>query len=97
VFKFIFLSFALFSSFGLLGCSEDIARPVSEGSNRELAAELGADEYSMRSYVMVVLKTGPMDEKITDPSERAEIFAGHFSNMRALAEDKKLVLSGPFI
>lgn len=61
-----------------------------------LAQELGADDYGMRSYVMVILKTGPNDKTITDKEERGEIFKGHFSNMRALAENKELVLAGPF-
>lgn len=64
--------------------------------NAALAKELGADEYGMRSYVMVILKTGPNDKTLTDETERAEIFKGHFSNMRSLTEDKKLILAGPF-
>jgi len=61
-----------------------------------LAEKLGADDYGMRSYVMVILKTGPNDKTITDETKRAEIFKGHFSNMETLAKDKKLVLAGPF-
>jgi uncharacterized protein YciI len=64
--------------------------------NAALAEELGADEYGMRSYVMVILKTGPNDKTLTDETKRADIFKGHFSNMRILAEDKKLILAGPF-
>ena len=99
-----YLSFVIFLTFVLAGCSQNAAPPdqqkLTEGAaqfNSELASELGADEYGMRSYVMVVLKTGPMDSKITDAEARAEIFSGHFSNMTKLAEAKKLVLSGPFI
>ena len=65
------------------------------GFDSALAQELGADEYGMRSYVMVVLKTGPA--KITDKARRSEIFAGHFSNMTRLSEEGKLVLAGPFM
>ncbi len=61
----------------------------------QLADELGADEYGMRSYVFVVLKTGPTS--ITDEARRNEIFAGHFSNIARLSEEGKLVLAGPFI
>ncbi len=63
--------------------------------DEQLAEQLGADEYGMRSYVFVVLKTGPA--VITDESRRKEIFAGHFSNMGKLATEGKLVLAGPFI
>jgi len=62
----------------------------------KLAKSLGADAIGMRSYVMVILKTGPNDKTLTDETERARIFAGHFSNMEMLALEKKLVLAGPF-
>ena len=61
-----------------------------------LAKELGADDYGMRSYVAVILRTGPNDGKVTDKAKRTEIFRGHFNNMRSLAEDNQLVLAGPF-
>jgi len=62
-----------------------------------LADKLGADDYGMRSYVFVTLKTGPNDALITDEAKRAELFKGHFANMSRLAEDGKLVLGGPFV
>jgi len=71
--------------------------PTESVYDADRADALGADEYGMRSYVMVILNTGPMDAEITDAEERAEIFKGHFANMTTLAEGKKLVLSGPFI
>ena len=58
-----------------------------------LAKSLGADERGMRSYVLVILKTGP--KKIEDKAEREKIFAGHFANMGRLATEKKLVFAGP--
>jgi len=65
--------------------------------NQTLATQLGADEYGMKSYVVVLLKTGPTDAEITDETERAKLFAGHFANMNRLAEEGKLVLAGPFV
>lgn len=62
-----------------------------------LAQELGADEFGMRSYVFVTLKTGPNDAMITNEAQRADLFSGHFSNMGRLAEEGKLVLAGPFM
>ncbi|MDH3529141.1 MAG: YciI family protein [Acidobacteriota bacterium] len=59
-----------------------------------LAERLGADDYGMRSYVYVLLKTGKAD--ITDEKKRKEIFAGHFANMGRLAEEGLLVAAGPF-
>ena len=62
--------------------------------NAELARKLGANEYGMRQYVFVLLKTG--SKTIEDAKERSEIFAGHFANMNKLAEEGKLVMAGPF-
>ena len=63
----------------------------------QLAEKLQADDYGMKSYVLVTLKTGPNDEKITDKKTRSEIFKGHFSNMTKLAEQGLLVLAGPLM
>jgi uncharacterized protein YciI len=60
----------------------------------ELAKSLGADERGMRSYVLVVLKTGPA--KMPEGPARTAMFQGHFANIQRLAAEKKLVLAGPF-
>ncbi|MDL2355124.1 MAG: hypothetical protein QFF03_07700 [Pseudomonadota bacterium] len=60
----------------------------------QLAKSLGADERGMRSYVLVVLKTGP--NKMAEGPARSKMFQGHFANIQRLAADKKLVLAGPF-
>lgn len=59
-----------------------------------LAAQVGADEYGMRNYILVVLKTGP--NKMPAGKERDEMFKGHFANMNRLAAEGKLALAGPF-
>jgi uncharacterized protein YciI len=60
----------------------------------ELARSLGANENGMRSYVLVVLKTGP--NKVPPGAERDEMFKGHFANMNRLGNEGKLALAGPF-
>ena len=82
---------------GLIMPFKLIANESKETSvyDEELAKELGGDDYGMKSYVLVILKTGPQDEKITDKEKRAELFKGHFSNMGQLAKEGKLVLAGP--
>lgn len=59
----------------------------------KLAARLGADDYGMRGYVLVILKTGP--KKMPAGKERDEMFKGHFANMKRLAAEGKLALAGP--
>lgn len=73
--------------------SETPAAPAEYDA--DLAQSLGADDYGMRPYVLVILKTGPAE--ITDDARRNELFAGHFSNMARLAEEGKLSVAGPFI
>ncbi|MCB1561171.1 MAG: hypothetical protein KDI75_08765 [Xanthomonadales bacterium] len=58
-----------------------------------LAESLGADDYGMRPYVLVILKTGPTP--VTDEAKRKAMFAGHFANMGRLAEEGTLALAGP--
>lgn len=67
--------------------------PAQAQSDPELAKSLGADERGMRSYVLVILKTGP--NRVPAGEARTKMFEGHFANMRRLAAEKKLVMAGP--
>lgn len=58
-----------------------------------LAKKLGADDYGMKTYVLVILKTGP--NKIEAGPERNKLFSGHMANINKLADDGKLVIAGP--
>lgn len=69
----------------------EIAKPAFDA---DLAASVGADEHGMRSYVLVVLKTGP--NKMPAGPERDAMFKGHFANINRLAAERKLALAGPF-
>lgn len=60
----------------------------------ELTKSVGADEYGMRHYVLVILKTGP--NKIAPGKERDEMFQGHFANIKRLSAEHKMVIAGPF-
>lgn len=59
----------------------------------ELARKLGADERGMKMYILVVLKSGPNNER--DSVKRSALFAGHFRNMNSLAGQGKLIVAGP--
>lgn len=63
--------------------------------NAALAEKLGADDYGMRQYVFVILKTGKA--KIENEERRSQLQAGHMKSIAGLAEAGKLVLAGPFI
>ena len=57
---------------------------IVKSYDAELARRLGADDYGMRSYVLVILKTGPT--RVPDGDARKAMFAGHFANMKRLSE-----------
>ena len=60
-----------------------------------LAAEFGADDYGMKSYVMAFLKAGP--NRSSDPEEAARLQRAHMDNIGRMANEGKLVLAGPFL
>lgn len=88
--KFTFL-LVIFLFSGLM-----IAQTGTKIYNKKLADSLGADERGMKTYMLVILKTGPKDKEITDKEKRAELFKGHFSNMEVMEKAGKLKLAGPF-
>lgn len=58
-----------------------------------LAKKLQADDYGMRSYILVILKKGATH--ITDTTLRDSLFKGHMANINKLADENKLSLAGP--
>ncbi|WP_084799832.1 YciI family protein [Sediminibacterium salmoneum] len=81
---FLFLIASCFS-FNLLA--------QSSAYDEMLAKKLGADEYGMKQYIFVILKTGPnvtQDKKFID-----SCFAGHMSNMNVMVKADKLIVAGP--
>jgi len=90
--------FALATALALLPCqtlrAEQAASAAAPTYDPALAQRLGADEHGMRSYVLVILKTGPTP--VPAGEARKAMFAGHFANMERLSKEGKLALAGPF-
>ena len=61
--------------------------------DKALADSLGGDDYGMKAYVLVMLKTG--SNKIEDKATLDSLFRGHLANIGRLAELGKLVVAGP--
>jgi uncharacterized protein YciI len=53
----------------------------------------GANDQGLRSYVFVLLKTGP--KRMPAGPERDAMFKGHFANMERLSKEGLLVYAGP--
>ncbi len=58
-----------------------------------LAEQLGADDYGMKSYILVLLKTG--SNPGTNPDLVQSSFRGHMANIGRLVDEGKLVVAGP--
>lgn len=86
----LFAAFATISSY-----SQSVQTSKAPAYDAELAKKLGGNDDGMKSYVLVILKTGPKDSEIKG-KEREDIFAGHFANIGRLADEGKLAVAGPF-
>ncbi len=70
-----------------------IGQTTEKKFDAELAKRLGADDYGMKSYILVILKTG--SNTTTDKKFIDSCFAGHMSNMGVMVKAGKLVVAGP--
>jgi len=59
----------------------------------KLAQKLGADNYGMKGYYLVILKTG--SNTTSDKEFISNCFRGHLENINRLVEEKKLIVAGP--
>lgn len=58
-----------------------------------LAKKLGADNYGMKMYVLVMLKTG--SNTTATKAQTDSLFRGHMANIDRLAKESKLIVAGP--
>ncbi|WP_341902895.1 YciI family protein [Fluviicola taffensis] len=79
-------------------CNEEQVRVEPKKGNefdQALASELGADDYGMRHYVIAFLKKGPNQDQSEEEVRRLQ--RAHMDNIGKLAEQRKLVVAGPFM
>lgn len=79
---------------GVLWYMGATAQTTNPNYDKALADSLGADEYGMKSYVFVILKTG--SAQLDDKEQVSMLFRGHLENINRLVEQKKLIVAGPF-
>lgn len=70
------------------------AQKINANYDSTLAKKLGADDYGMKYYTFVILKSG--ENKSADKNFKDSCFAGHMNNISRLVEENKLVVAGPF-
>jgi hypothetical protein len=58
-----------------------------------LAKKLGGDDYGMKTYIMVILKTGT--NQTTDKTFIGNSFRGHMENINLLVKEGKMIVAGP--
>jgi uncharacterized protein YciI len=69
------------------------AQSTNPKYDKQLADSLGGDDYGMKLYVLVILKTGTntsASKQLTD-----SLFRGHLKNINRLDAENKLVVAGP--
>lgn len=77
----------------LLITSLVMSQNTNPNYDAELAKTYEADDYGMKSFVLVILKSGTNTE--TNADKKSSAFKGHMANINRLVEDKKLIVAGP--
>jgi len=70
-----------------------IGQNTNPNYDSTLAKKYGADQYGMKGYILVILKTGI--NKTTDKEFIRSCFAGHMKNINHLVKLGKLIVAGP--
>lgn len=69
------------------------AQKTNPNYDAKLAQKLGADDYGMRTYVLVILKTGTNTD--TNKKTTDSLFRGHMANMNRMVKANQLIVAGP--
>jgi len=73
-------------------CLSIFSVAFSQKYDARLAKKLGADEYGMKSYMLVILKTGT--NTTADKQTLDSLFRGHMNNIQRLSDQGKLIVAG---
>ena len=80
--------------FLILGvCLSAFGQSENPKYDKALADSLGADDYGMKTYYLVILKTG--SNQISDKKILDGLFEGHMANIGRLVANGKLIIAGP--
>ncbi|HMN18424.1 MAG TPA: hypothetical protein PKD03_12480 [Ignavibacteriaceae bacterium] len=90
--KNIILFILLFSASLTFGQTNDSINS-NPNYDKSLADKLGGDDYGMKSYYLVILKTGT--NNTTDKELISQSFRGHLDNIHKLVKEEKLIVAGP--
>ncbi len=74
--------------------TENEVKIANPNYDKVLAEKLGGNDYGMKSYFFVILKTG--SNSTEDKHLISESFKGHMSNINRLVKEGKLIVAGPF-
>ncbi|MBK7308118.1 MAG: hypothetical protein IPI88_14595 [Chitinophagaceae bacterium] len=70
-----------------------MAQKDNPAYDKALADSLGGDDYGMKQYTLVILKTGTA--KIDSKETVDSLFKGHMENIQRMAAAGKLMVAGP--
>ena len=79
-------------TFGQINAEKDTLT-TNPNYDKTLAKKLGGDDYGMKSYFLVILKTGT--NTTTDKELISESFKGHMDNINRMVKEGKLIVAGP--
>lgn len=85
--KYLFLLLTVLVSYFSYG------QTANPNYDKALAGKLGGDDYGMKRYFLVILKTGT--NTTTDQALISESFRGHLENINKLVKEEKLIVAGP--
>lgn len=78
----------------LFVCQTIFSQNENPNYNDSIAKVYEADDYGMKSYFFVLLKTGSNTN--TDKEFLGKCFSDHMKNINNLVEKGKLIIAGPF-